>query len=269
MTLAIQQPEYEERLARPDGAADRPGPHRSRALRPLLRPLLRGLRLQRRRSGRSPSSSTAEGKGGMLVPRLEREHAQANASVDHVADYPGTRRRLHPMESLRGTARGDGCARAVQGQTRTAIRGCSAIAALRSPSSSAPRRRRSPASWRTAGGQEPGRDRTDPREARSGKPRARAAPALHAAGPHGERGVSSCSTEASLAMLDAIRPDPIGPRASSSTAQAPATGARSAATPRFPTRLRTTSSFRKATSRVTGATAPVWGYLSELERTRW
>jgi Xaa-Pro dipeptidase len=29
---------------------------------------------------------TVEGKGGMLVPRLEREHAQANASVDHVAD---------------------------------------------------------------------------------------------------------------------------------------------------------------------------------------
>jgi Xaa-Pro dipeptidase len=44
----------------------------------------------------------AEGKGGMLVPRLEREHAQANASVDHVADYPEYPSETHPMESLRG-----------------------------------------------------------------------------------------------------------------------------------------------------------------------
>jgi Xaa-Pro aminopeptidase len=42
---------------------------------------------------------TAEGKGGMLVPRLEREHAQANASVDHVADYPEYPSETHPMES--------------------------------------------------------------------------------------------------------------------------------------------------------------------------
>src|SRR6266487_3013734 len=38
----------------------------------------------------------------MLVPRLEREHAQANASVDHVADYPEYPSDTHPMESLRG-----------------------------------------------------------------------------------------------------------------------------------------------------------------------
>src|SRR5437667_12380743 len=43
----------------------------------------------------------AEGRGGMLVPRLEREHAQANASVDHVADYPEYPSETHPMESLR------------------------------------------------------------------------------------------------------------------------------------------------------------------------
>jgi Xaa-Pro aminopeptidase len=44
---------------------------------------------------------SAEGDGGMLVPRLEREHAQANALVNHVADYPEYPSESHPMESLR------------------------------------------------------------------------------------------------------------------------------------------------------------------------
>ena len=42
----------------------------------------------------------ADGRGGMLVPRLEVEHAQANAAVSEVAhydEYPGER---HPMEAL-------------------------------------------------------------------------------------------------------------------------------------------------------------------------
>ena len=41
-----------------------------------------------------------DGRGGMLVPRLEVEHAQANAAVSEVAhydEYPGERR---PMEAL-------------------------------------------------------------------------------------------------------------------------------------------------------------------------
>jgi Xaa-Pro dipeptidase len=41
-----------------------------------------------------------DGRGGMLVPRLELEHAQANTAVDEVAhydEYPGER---HPMEAL-------------------------------------------------------------------------------------------------------------------------------------------------------------------------
>ncbi|HKT45148.1 MAG TPA: Xaa-Pro peptidase family protein [Gaiellaceae bacterium] len=43
----------------------------------------------------------ADGRGGMLVPRLELEHAQANTAVHEVAHYdefPGER---HPMEGLR------------------------------------------------------------------------------------------------------------------------------------------------------------------------
>jgi Xaa-Pro dipeptidase len=43
----------------------------------------------------------ADGRGGMLVPRLELEHAQANTAVQEVShydEYPGER---HPMEGLR------------------------------------------------------------------------------------------------------------------------------------------------------------------------
>ena len=42
---------------------------------------------------------TADGRGGMLVPRLELEHAEANAAVAEIAhydEYPGER---HPMEA--------------------------------------------------------------------------------------------------------------------------------------------------------------------------
>src|SRR5439155_17158075 len=41
------------------------------------------------------------GRGGMLVPRLELEHAQANTAVQEVAhydEYPGER---HPLEGMR------------------------------------------------------------------------------------------------------------------------------------------------------------------------
>jgi Xaa-Pro dipeptidase len=43
----------------------------------------------------------ADGRGGMLVPRLEVEHAEANTAVQeisHYDEYPGER---HPMEALR------------------------------------------------------------------------------------------------------------------------------------------------------------------------
>jgi Xaa-Pro aminopeptidase len=43
----------------------------------------------------------ADGEGGMLVPRLEREHAEANALVQHVADYPEYPSETHPAEALR------------------------------------------------------------------------------------------------------------------------------------------------------------------------
>ncbi|HLB17676.1 MAG TPA: aminopeptidase P family N-terminal domain-containing protein, partial [Gaiellaceae bacterium] len=101
MSLAIQQAEYEQRLA---GLAEHLLERKLTgavlfdpyyvlyyagfAFAPTERPIAFVL--------------NAEGKGGMLVPRLEREHAQANASVDHVADYPEYPSETHPMESLRG-----------------------------------------------------------------------------------------------------------------------------------------------------------------------
>jgi Xaa-Pro dipeptidase len=52
----------------------------------------------------------ADGRGGMLVPRLELEHAQSNTAVEEVAyydEYPGER---HPMEPLRELIRALGIA---------------------------------------------------------------------------------------------------------------------------------------------------------------
>src|SRR3954451_17639540 len=43
----------------------------------------------------------ADGERGLFVPRLEREHAQANATVQHVSDYPEYPSERHPMEALR------------------------------------------------------------------------------------------------------------------------------------------------------------------------
>src|SRR6058998_412191 len=100
MSLAIKQTEYEERLA---ALAEHLLQHSLTgavlfdpyyvlyyagfAFAPTERPIAFVL--------------NAKGEGGMLVPRLEREHAQANASVDHVADYPEYPSETHPMESLR------------------------------------------------------------------------------------------------------------------------------------------------------------------------
>ena len=100
MTLAIKQPEYEQRLAslaehllesKLSGAVLFDPYYvlyyAGFAFAPTERPIAFVL--------------NAEGRGGMLVPRLEREHAQANTSVDHVADYPEYPSETHPTESLR------------------------------------------------------------------------------------------------------------------------------------------------------------------------
>src|SRR5580765_3730934 len=45
---------------------------------------------------------SAAGERGLFVPRLEREHAQANATVQHVSDYPEYPSERHPTEALQG-----------------------------------------------------------------------------------------------------------------------------------------------------------------------
>ncbi len=44
---------------------------------------------------------TAEGERGLFVPRLEREHAEANATVQRVGDYPEYPSERHPLEALK------------------------------------------------------------------------------------------------------------------------------------------------------------------------
>src|SRR3954452_12686426 len=99
MTLAIKQSEYEERLARlAEQLIERSltgavlfDPYyvlyySGFAFAPTERPISFVL--------------NADGTRGMLVPRLEREHAQSNSSVDQVADYREYPSEMHPMESL-------------------------------------------------------------------------------------------------------------------------------------------------------------------------
>ena len=52
------------------------------------------------------------GRCGLLVPRLEREHAQMAARVDEVRDYPEYPGDVHPMEHLARWLRDRGLARA-------------------------------------------------------------------------------------------------------------------------------------------------------------
>jgi Xaa-Pro dipeptidase len=100
MSLAIQQAEYEQRTAALAAHARDEGLdgvvlfdpayvlyYVGFAFVPTERPMAFAL--------------NADGEGGMLVPRLEREHAQANALVSHVADYPEYPSETHPSESLR------------------------------------------------------------------------------------------------------------------------------------------------------------------------
>ena len=67
----------------------------------------------------------------MLVPRLEREHAEANALVSHVADYPEYPGETHPSEALRMLLGELGLRERFGRRSATAIRGSSATAGRR------------------------------------------------------------------------------------------------------------------------------------------
>jgi Xaa-Pro dipeptidase len=203
----------------------------------------------------------ADTRGGMLVPRLEVEHAQANAAVQEIAhydEYPGER---HPMESLRELlaaldlrdalgADHDGYPW-VFGYRGPPLGGITHVAdvvedqmAIKSPAEIDLLRESS--KWANLAHTllqrytRPGVTETEVQQ--------------------------RASSEATLAMLDAIGPVY---RAQSLWFTGAAAGyrgqiGRNAAIPHA---LANNIVFQVGDVLVTGATAPVWGYHSELERT--
>jgi Xaa-Pro dipeptidase len=208
----------------------------------------------------------AEGERGLFVPRLEREHAQANATVQHVSDYPEYPSERHPMEALRELlermAVGDGIGADHDGypwilgyrgpsltelvgttpekitafvEDQMALKSAAELALIRES-----------AKWGNLAHvllqryTRPGLTETEVTQ--------------------------RASQEATLAMLDAIGPIY---RAQNGFFDGAAAGyrgqiGRNAAIPHA---LANNISFRAGDVLVTGASAPVWGYLSELERT--
>jgi Xaa-Pro aminopeptidase len=209
---------------------------------------------------------SAGGEAGMLVPRLEREHAEANAVVQHVADYPEYPSERHPMEALRGLLDDMGLAGSIgadqdgypwilgyRGPTLTELTGSAPTKiaafvedqmAVKSPGELA--LIRESAKWGNLAHTllqrytRPGLTETEVTQ--------------------------RASNEATLAMLDAIGPVYRAQNGFFDGASAGYRGqiGRNAAIPHA---LANNITFREGDVLVTGAGAPVWGYLSELERT--
>jgi Xaa-Pro aminopeptidase len=208
----------------------------------------------------------ADGECGLFVPRLEREHAQANATVQHVSDYPEYPSERHPMGALRELldrmAVRDGIGAdqdgypwilGYRGPTLTELTGAAPTKitafvedqmAVKSAAEIA--LIRESAKWGNLAHvllqryTRPGRTETE---------------------------VSQRAThEATLAMLDAIGPIYRAQNGFFDGAGAGYRGqiGRNAAIPHA---LANNITFQEGDVLVTGASAPVWGYLSELERT--
>jgi Xaa-Pro dipeptidase len=207
----------------------------------------------------------ADAEGGMLVPRLEREHAQANALVSEVADYPEYPGEAHPSEALRSLLGKLGLERVgadhdgypwvlgYRGPTLTDLLGAAPVKitafvedqmAIKSPAEI--ELIRESAKWGNLA------HVLLQRYTRPGLT---------------EVEVSQRATnEATLAMLDAIGPIYRAQNPFFEGASAGYRGqiGRNAAIPHS---LTANIAFREGDVLVTGASAPVWGYLSELERT--
>jgi Xaa-Pro dipeptidase len=208
----------------------------------------------------------ADGEGGMLVPRLEREHAQANALVQHVADYPEYPGETHPSEALRSLlgelglrerfgADHDGYPWVLgyRGPSLTELTGATPVKVtgfvedeMAIKSAAEIELIRESAKWGNLAHMllqrytKPGLTEVE---------------------------VSQRATnEATLAMLDAIGPIYRAQNPFFDGASAGYRGqiGRNAAIPHS---LTANITFREGDVLVTGASAPVWGYLSELERT--
>jgi Xaa-Pro dipeptidase len=209
---------------------------------------------------------SADGEAGMFVPRLEREHAEANATVQRVADYPEYPSEHHPLEALRllldelrvtGTigADQDGYPWILgyRGPTLTELSGTAPTKIsglvedqLAVKSSAEIALIRESAKWGNLAHTllqrytRPGLTETEVTQ--------------------------RASNEATLAMLDAIGPVYRAQNGFFDGASAGYRGqiGRNAAIPHA---LASNITFREGDVLVTGAGAPVWGYLSELERT--
>ena len=208
----------------------------------------------------------ADGEGGMLVPRLEREHAEANALVNRVADYPEFPGETHPSEALRTLlaelglrdrfgADHDGYPWILgyRGASLTELLGVTPLKVtafvedqLAIKSGAEIELIRESAKWGNLA------HTLLQRYTRPGLT---------------EVEVSQRATnEATLAMLDAIGPIYRAQNPFFEGASAGYRGqiGRNAAIPHA---LTANITFRAGDVLVTGASAPVWGYLSELERT--
>jgi Xaa-Pro dipeptidase len=208
----------------------------------------------------------ADGEGGMLVPRLEREHAEANALVDHVADYPEFPGETHPMEALRALLADLG----IRDRIGADQDGYPWVLGYRGPSLT------------ELVGTEPVKVTAFVEDQLAIKSEAeieliressRWANLAHTLLQRYTRpGLTEvevsqrASNEATLAMLDAIGPVYRAQNPFFEGASAGYRGqiGRNAAIPHA---LTANISFRAGDVLVTGATAPVWGYLAELERT--
>jgi Xaa-Pro aminopeptidase len=265
MTLAIKQSEYNERLA---GLAaqlverDLTGAvlfdpyyvlyYAGFAFAPTERPIAFVL--------------TAQGTGGMLVPRLEREHAQANSAVEHVADYPEYPGETHPMEALR-TLLDEMGVKASYGADHD---GYPWVLGYRGPSLT---ELTGTMPEKITGAIEDQMAIKSPAEIELIRESAKWGNLAHRLLQRYTRpGLTEseverrASTDATLAMLDAIGPIY---RAQSFFFDGAAAGyrgqiGRNAAIPHA---LANNITFEVGDALVTGAGAPVWGYLSELERT--
>lgn len=202
-----------------------------------------------------------DGRGGMLVPRLELEHAQANTGVSEIAhyeEYPGER---HPMEALREVLDALG----IRGTIGADHDGYPWIFGYRGPGLG---------DWtHVAGLVEDQMMIKSAAELELLRESCRWANLAHTLLQRytrvgvAETGVETrASTEATAAMLDAIGPIYRGQSPYYGGAVAGYRGqiGRNASIPHA---HGNDIVFQAGDVLVTGASAPVWGYVSELERT--
>lgn len=208
----------------------------------------------------------AAGERGMFVPRLEREHAQANATVQHVADYPEYPSEHHPMKALSRLLDEMG----VRGSIGADDDGYPWILGYRGPTLT---ELTGTAPERVAAFVEDQMAIKSDAEVRLIRESAKWGNLAHVLLQRYTRvGLTEtevsrrASTEATLAMLDAIGPLYRAQSMFSDGAEAGYRGqiGRNAAIPHA---LANNIVFHEGDVLVTGAGAPVWGYHSELERT--